>query len=122
MAAVAVARSKLGSILVDASGRTLYLFDKDKGGKSACYSACAAAWPPVTTTGSPKAGSGLTASLLGTTKRTDGKTEITYHGHPLYYFVHDSKPGDTKGQNVNAFGADWYVLSPAGNEVDSGGS
>jgi predicted lipoprotein with Yx(FWY)xxD motif len=122
MASVAAASSKLGPILVDGSGRTLYLFKKDNGTTSSCNGACATAWPAYTTTGAPKAGTGVTASLLGTTKRTDGTTEVTYHGHPLYYFARDSKPGDTNGQNVDAFGAEWYVLSPAGNEVDNGGS
>ncbi len=121
-ASVATASSKLGPILVDGSGRTLYLFKKDSGSTSSCSGACATAWPPYTTTGTPAAGSGITASLLGTTKRADGTTEVTYNGHPLYYFARDSKPGDTSGQNVDAFGAEWYVLSPAGNEVDGGGS
>ena len=119
---MATASSKLGPILVDGSGRTLYLFKKDNGTTSSCDGACATAWPPYTTTGTPKAGAGVTASLLGTTKRTDGTTEVTYHGHPLYYFARDSKPGDTNGQNVDAFGAEWYVLSPTGTEVTNGGS
>jgi len=97
-ATVAVSGSKLGNILVDGSGRTLYLFEKDKGTTSSCYSACASAWPPYTTTEAPQAGSGASAALLATTTRTDGKTEVTYHGHPLYYYAADSKPGDTNGR------------------------
>jgi predicted lipoprotein with Yx(FWY)xxD motif len=117
----------LGKILVDANGRTVYLFEKDGGPKSTCFGACATEWPPLTTSGKPSAGSGVTAAMLGTTKRSDGKTQVTYNGHPLYLFEADKKPGDTTGQNVDAFGAEWYVLSPAGNSIttkvsDSGGS
>jgi predicted lipoprotein with Yx(FWY)xxD motif len=107
----------LGKILVDSKGRTVYLFKKDTGMKSTCFGQCAVDWPPVTTTGKPTAGTGLTASMVGTTTRSDGKTQVTYNGHPLYLYVGDQKPGDTAGQNVNAFGAEWYVLSPAGSAV-----
>jgi predicted lipoprotein with Yx(FWY)xxD motif len=109
--------AKLGQILVDSAGKTVYLFVADKSTASTCYTSCAAFWPPVLTTGAPVAGSGADASLLGTTKRTDGTTEITYAGHPLYYFKPDAAPGDTKGQGVNGFGALWWVLSPAGAAV-----
>jgi predicted lipoprotein with Yx(FWY)xxD motif len=119
-AIVAVKDSKLGNILVDGSGRTLYLFERDKGTTSTCSGACASGWPPYTTSGAPQAGSGAAASLLGTTTRADGKTEVTYHGHPLYYFAGDSTPGDTNGQGVEAFGAEWYVLSAAGDKVEKG--
>ncbi|HEV8652960.1 MAG TPA: hypothetical protein VG276_27120 [Actinomycetes bacterium] len=121
-ATVAVKSSKLGTILVDGSGRTLYLFEKDKGTTSSCYGACASAWPPYTTSGGPQAGSGASAALLATTTRTDGKTEVTYHSHPLYYYAADSKAGDTNGQGVKAFGAEWYVLSAAGDKVEKEGS
>ena len=121
-ATVTVKSSKLGSILVDGKGRTLYLFEKDKGTTSSCYGACAGGWPPYTTNGAPRAGAGASASLLGTTTRTDGKTEVTYHGHPLYYFAGDRKPGDTNGEGLKAFGAEWYVLSAAGNKVEKEGS
>lgn len=115
---IAVANdSKLGQILVDGSGRTVYLFLADSGTASTCYTSCAQIWPPVLTTGAPQAGTGATASLLGTTARTDGTTEVTYAGHPLYYFVSDKKPGDTTGQAVNGFGALWYVLSPSGVKI-----
>ena len=121
-ATVAVRSSKLGAILVDGKGRTLYLFEKDQGTSSSCYDACAGGWPPDTTNGAPRAGAGVSASLLGTTTRTDGKTEVTYHGHPLYYFAGDRKPGDSNGEGLKASGAEWYVLSAAGNKVEQEGS
>ena len=105
----------LGKILVDSKGRTVYLFKKDTGPKSMCSGACAVDWPPVTTTGKPTAGKGLTASMVGTTTRSDGSRQVTYNGHPLYLYIGDQKAGDTNGQNVSAFGAEWYVLSPAGS-------
>jgi predicted lipoprotein with Yx(FWY)xxD motif len=114
---VAIAKSRLGHILVDSKGITLYDFVKDNGTTSVCYGACAALWPPLTTSGKPVAGQGVRASLLGTTKRKDGKLEVTYNGHPLYYFVTDKKPGQTTGQGVDQFGAPWWVLSPAGKEI-----
>ncbi len=117
---VAIAKTRLGQILVDSKGITLYDFVKDKGTASACYGACAALWPPLTTKGRPIAGHGVRASLLGTTRRKDGKLEVTYNGHPLYYFVTDRKPGQTTGQGVNQFGAPWWVLSPAGTEIHRG--
>jgi len=117
---VAVAKSPLGRILVDSKGITLYDFVKDRGTPSSCYGACAALWPPLTTKGKPVAGHGVRASLLGTTKRKDGKLEVTYNGHPLYYFVSDRKPGQTTGQALNQFGAPWWVLSPAGKEIHRG--
>lgn len=117
---VAVAKSRLGRILVDSRGITLYDFVKDKRGASSCYGACAALWPPLITKGKPHAGHGVRVSLLGTTKRRDGKLEVTYNHHPLYYFVTDRKPGQTTGQGVNQFGGPWWVLSPAGKEIHRG--
>ena len=108
----------LGKILVDSEGRTVYLFEKDTGPMSTCFGACASAWPPVTVTGMPSAGMGVDKSMLGTTKRPDGTMQVTYSGHPLYYYAADQKPGDATGQNVDGFGAEWYVLSPAGNKVE----
>ena len=119
-AKVAIAKTRLGRILVDSKGITLYDFVKDKGTTSACYGACAALWPPLITKGKPVAGPGVRASLLGTTKRKDGKLEVTYGGRPLYYFVTDKKPGQTTGQGINQFGAPWWVLSPAGKEIHRG--
>ena len=108
--------SKLGKFLV--SGKTLYLFEKDKAGsgKTACYGMCAKFWPPLT--GTPSAGPGVSASKLGTIKRTDGKTQVTYNGHPLYWFSVDKSAGQANGQGVKAFGASWYVVAPSGNKID----
>jgi predicted lipoprotein with Yx(FWY)xxD motif len=115
---VDVRKSDLGTMLTDSSGRTLYLFEKDKGTSSTCNGSCASAWPPLTTTGAPKAGAGVKASDLGTTKRQDGTSEVTYNGHPLYYYVGDSGAGMTNGQGLDQFGAEWYVLAPSGNKID----
>jgi predicted lipoprotein with Yx(FWY)xxD motif len=116
-ATVRVANSRLGRILVDSSGRTLYLFKADVGKKSACFGACATAWPPLRTGGKPAVRSGARAALVGTTKRSDGAREVTYNGHPLYLFVNDHKPGDVTGQGVTAFGAAWFAVSPAGKQI-----
>jgi len=117
-ATVAVAtNSKLGPILVDGAGRTLYLFVADTAGTSTCYQSCAEYWPPLLTSGAPQAGAGANASLLSTTKRTDGTTEVTYGGHPLYYVVTDHNPGDATGQAVNNFGALWFAVGPDGKQV-----
>ena len=117
---VALASTKLGKILVDGNGRTLYLFDADKGTSSMCDGACASAWPPLTTSGKPTAGAGVSAAKLGTTKRADGTTEVTYNGHPLYTYSGDQAPGQTTGQGSLEFGAEWDVLSAAGHSVESG--
>lgn len=109
---------KLGRVLVDSRGFTLYDFHKDKGAKSACYGACAANWPPLTTEGSPGAGEGAMASKLGTTKRSDGTMQVTYAGHPLYTYAGDSKPGEANGNDVDAFGGQWYALQPNGQEPE----
>ena len=108
---------KLGKILVDGSGKTLYLFEADKSTASTCYGDCASYWPPVLTAGAPDAGTGVTASLLGTTQRRDGTKQVTYSGHPLYYVVTDHNAGDTTGQGVNNYGALWWVLSPLGAAI-----
>jgi predicted lipoprotein with Yx(FWY)xxD motif len=115
-ATVSVASTGLGNVLVDARGRTLYLFQKDNGSTSACTGECANDWPPLRSS-APTPGTGVTASLLGTTARSDGDKQVTYNGHPLYTFEADAKAGDTKGQGVNAFGALWYVVSPAGEQI-----
>jgi predicted lipoprotein with Yx(FWY)xxD motif len=114
---VDIAKTPLGRILVDAKGITLYDFPPDKGRISVCYGACAALWPPLITHGKPVAGRGARPSLLGTTERKDGKLQVTYGGHPLYYFVSDRKPGQTTGQGLNQFGAPWWVISPTGKEI-----
>ena len=110
----------LGQILVDGSGRTLYLFEADRGTASSCYNACAGVWPPLTATGAPVAGPGVNQSLLATTTRKDGSMEVVYNGHPLYYFISDKNAGDTTGQALSSFGANWYVLSTAGTKIDKG--
>ncbi len=115
---IRTANTRLGQILVGPTGRTIYLFLADSGTTSDCNSAgCVQAWPPVLTMGAPQAGPGVNVSLLGTTTRRDGTTEVTYAGHPLYYFVSDAKPGDVTGQGVDAFGAPWYVVSPSGRRI-----
>ena len=120
VATVSAASTSLGMILVDGSGRTLYLFEKDQPNQSACAGACAAAWPVDQTSGTPKAGSGVTASMLGTIKRSDDTTQVTYNKHPLYYFQGDSGAGQHNGQGVDAFGAKWFAVTPAGGAVSSG--
>lgn len=109
---------KLGKVIVGAAGLTLYDFHKDKGSKSSCYGTCAEAWPPLITKGAPKAGAGVDASLLGVTKRKDGTEQVTYNGHPLYRFAGDKKAGDTNGNDITEFGAEWYALQPNGEEPD----
>jgi predicted lipoprotein with Yx(FWY)xxD motif len=110
-------KTKRGTILASSRGFSLYMFAKDKkGGKSTCYGNCASVWPPLLTSGRPVAikGSGVNSKLLGTTRRTDGKLEVTYNGWPLYFYKPDSKPGDITGEGVNQFGAKWYVMNTAG--------
>ena len=115
---IKVGMTRLGDILVSSTGRSIYLFLLDKGTTSSCNSsACVLYWPPVLTKGAPQAGAGVNASLLGTTRRSDGTTEVTYAGHPLYYFISDKKAGDVTGQGVNGFGAPWYVVSPSGMSI-----
>jgi predicted lipoprotein with Yx(FWY)xxD motif len=122
-ATIKLRSNKLGKILVNGNSQTLYLFEKDKNGKSACSGACATNWPPVLTKGKPKAGSGVKASLLGTTKRKDGTTQVTYNKHPLYRFKGDAnKVGAANGQGLNAFGAEWYVLGANGKKIEKGES
>jgi predicted lipoprotein with Yx(FWY)xxD motif len=116
-ATVGVATGGLGSILVDSQGRTLYLFKKDSGLTSACTGACANFWPPLRANGKPTVGSGASASMLATTTRPEGGTQIAYNGHPLYLYSGDQKPGDTKGEGLTAFGGGWFALTPAGNQV-----
>jgi predicted lipoprotein with Yx(FWY)xxD motif len=116
-AIVSTAKTSLGRILVNSSGHTLYLFGKDKNGKSSCSGMCASFWPPLITTGKPRAGTGAKASLLGTTKRADGRLQVTYNHHPLYTFKKDTKKGQTNGEGLSAFGAKWYAVSPAGARV-----
>lgn len=109
-------RSQYGSILTDGTNRTIYLFTRDGSSASACYGPCAAAWPPVLTKGSPRRTGGLTAAL-GTTRRRHGTAQVTYNGHPLYYYIRDVKPGQILCQNVVEFGGTWLVVSPRGTPI-----
>ena len=116
-ATVGVSNSSLGKILVDSQNRTLYLFQKDSGGKSTCFGACASAWPPLRASGKPTGASGTNDQTIGTIKRSDGKPQVTYNGHPVYLYQGDSKAGDVNGQGLTAFGGSWFAVSPAGNPV-----
>ena len=116
---VEVANSGLGKILVDARGRTLYLFTKDSSSTSTCTGACTTAWPPLRADGATRVRGGANASMVGTTRRSDGKPQVTYKGHPLYLFAQDQSPGDTNGEAITAFGGSWFAVSPAGNRVAS---
>jgi predicted lipoprotein with Yx(FWY)xxD motif len=113
---------QLGSILTDSKGNTVYVFAKDSKGMSNCNGACASVWPPVTTTGKPTAGNGVVASKLGTTKRSDGSTQITYGGRPLYTYTADTSPGDVTGNGVNTYGGLWYAVQPNGSNAPAGSS
>ena len=110
---------KVGMVLVDSNGMTVYDFHKDKGTTSSCYGACAEGWPPVLSEGEPTVGNGASSSKLGTTERKDGTMQVTYAGHPLYTFVEDKKPGEANGNDVSAFGGQWYALK--GNGEEAGG-
>ena len=114
---VAVAQSKFGRILVDGHGRSLYLFDRDSRGKSSCYGGCAGEWPPLITSGKAHAKSGVKATLLGRTKRRDGRWQVTYKGHPLYTFSGDAARGQANGEGLDDFGGWWYLVSPAGAQI-----
>jgi len=119
--------ASLNTVLVDGEGRTLYLFVNDPPGHSACSGACASVWPPVSSKGFPVAGSGIAAHQLTTIHRGDGGTQVVYHGHPLYYYQDDTGSGDVYGEAIAQFGAEWYAVSPAGEQVEpkgggSGGS
>jgi predicted lipoprotein with Yx(FWY)xxD motif len=118
---IGVTSGSLGKFLVDAKGRTLYLFEADKPNKSNCSSACLSVWPPLSASGkAPSVSGGAVAGKLGVTKLAGGKSIVTYNGHPLYYYVGDKKPGDTAGQGLNQFGAGWYVVNPSGDKIDKG--
>jgi predicted lipoprotein with Yx(FWY)xxD motif len=119
-AGVGTASLTPGTALVDASGRTLYLFEADQGAMSACAGSCAQIWPPALTTGpAPVVSGSAQAQLLGSTVRVDGSHQVTYDGHPLYGFTGDKKPGDARGQGINRFGGLWYVVAPDGTALTS---
>jgi predicted lipoprotein with Yx(FWY)xxD motif len=114
---ITTASSSAGTFLTTSSGRAVYLWVKDTGDMSACSGACAGAWPPVTTTGTATAAGGAKASDLGTITRSDGTKQVTYDGHPLYYFAGDSGPGTATGQGSDSFGAKWWLVAPTGSDV-----
>jgi predicted lipoprotein with Yx(FWY)xxD motif len=116
--------SQLGNILVDSEGLTLYTFQKDVNGKSMCFGSCAQLWPPLTASGKASAGSGANAGMLGTVKRSDGSTQVTYGGQPLYTYTADSSPGQITGNGIDTFGAVWNAVQPSGAKapVSSSGS
>lgn len=116
-AVISLGHTKVGMVLVDSNGLTLYDFHKDKGTTSSCYGPCAEGWPPVLSEGEPTVGNGASAAKLGTTERKDGTMQVTYAGHPLYTFVEDKKPGEANGNDVKAFGASWYALKGNGEEA-----
>lgn len=118
MARVMTRSSSLGRILVDAKGHTLYLFEKDIRNRSSCSGQCAGFWPPLLTSGEPIATSGVKSSLPGTTRRANGSMQVTYAGHPLYRFALDAKAGQTNGEGLKKFGAEWYVLASSGKKID----
>jgi predicted lipoprotein with Yx(FWY)xxD motif len=120
-AKVGTARTALGRIVVDSRGRALYLFEKDRHGQSACSGLCATYWPPLLTSGKPTAIAGAKRSLLGTIRRADGRRQVTFAGHPLYFFSGDTKRGQTNGEGLKDFGAGWYVLSTSGQKIDNDG-
>ena len=115
---VASGSSALGRIIVDSRGHTLYLFEKDRRGLSACSGACLVYWPPLLTSGAPTATKGARPSLLGSIRRADGTRQVTYAGHPLYRFSGDARRGQTNGEGLKDFGAGWYVLMPSGKKID----
>ncbi|MGN6724026.1 MAG: COG4315 family predicted lipoprotein [Marmoricola sp.] len=119
---IATSSTSMGTFLTADGGRSIYLWEGDHGSMSSCSSACAAVWPPVTTKGAPKAGPGVNAALLGTTKRSDGTTQVTYKGHPLYYYTADTSKGQTNGEGNKGFGAEWYLVQPSGATLEHAGS
>jgi predicted lipoprotein with Yx(FWY)xxD motif len=119
---ISVKSGAAGTYLTDSSGRSLYLWVADSGGKSSCDGACAQAWPPLTVKGPPAAGGGVTAGDLATIARSGGAKQVTYKGHPLYYYAGDSGPGKTAGEGSDEFGAKWWLVAPSGAAVKSGGS
>lgn len=116
-ALITTKHDKLGTILAFGPKHlTVYLFERDHGKTSSCTGACAVNWPPVL--GTPSATGATRASQLGTIRRADGRTQVTYAGHPLYLFIKDKDSGDAYGEAVRAFGAEWYVLAPSGHKID----
>jgi predicted lipoprotein with Yx(FWY)xxD motif len=119
---IGTSSTNMGTFLTGASGRSIYLWLGDHGMASSCSGACASVWPPVTTMGTAKAGAGVDAAKLGTIKRSDGTTQVTYAGHPLYYYASDTAKGQTNGEDVNGFGAIWYLVQPSGASLTGSNS
>ena len=119
---IGTSSGSMGTYLTADEGKSVYLWEGDHGAASSCTSACSSVWPPVTTDGAPKAGSGVVAADLGTIKRSDGTTQVTYKGHPLYYFAQDTAKGQTNGEGSTGFGAKWYLVTPSGTALDNDAS
>jgi predicted lipoprotein with Yx(FWY)xxD motif len=117
-AVVALRKTTLGAILVDARGRTLYLFEKDRSGMNACDTACVKYWPAFTSRATPRAGKGVQQAMLKVVRQHNGLRQVTYAGHPLYTFVGDKQAGQTTGEGLSNFGAEWYVLAASGQKVE----
>ncbi len=112
----------VGTVLTNSDGQTLYLFQADTGTKSTCSGECASLWPPVTTTGDATATMGATSSMLGTTTRDDGTTQVTYNGHPIYTYSGDTTSGQANGEGLNTYGGLWYAVTTSGTAAMSSGS
>jgi predicted lipoprotein with Yx(FWY)xxD motif len=121
-ATLGVGKTGLGQVLVNSAGHTLYLFEKDQNGRSACEGTCAGYWPPLISKGQPMALRGLNQALVGETTRADGTKQVTYAGHPVYMFVQDTKAGQTNGEGLTDFGGAWDALSPSGASIEAGQS
>jgi predicted lipoprotein with Yx(FWY)xxD motif len=119
-ARLGVHHSRVGAVLSSPAGHTLYIFARDHGGRSSCYGGCAAIWPALLTAGQPRAGKGVKGRLLGTTRRREGKLQVTYDHHPVYTYAGDSAPGQTNGEGIESFGGRWYALSPSGHTIRRG--
>jgi predicted lipoprotein with Yx(FWY)xxD motif len=119
---VALRKTTLGAILVDARGRTLYLFEKDRGGMSACDTTCVSYWPALTSRATPRAGKGVQQSMLKVTRQRNGLRQVTYAGHPLYTFVGDKRAGQTTGEGLTNFGAGWDAVAASGQKVEHSSS
>jgi len=117
-AVVSLRKTALGTVLVDARGRTLYLFEKDRNGVSSCTAACLAYWPALTSIGTPQAGKGVHQSALKLARQHNGARQVTYAGHPLYIFVGDKSSGQTAGEGLDVFGAEWYIVAANGHKVE----
>ena len=120
--AISTAKGPMGIYLTGSSGRAIYLWTADKGGRSACSGACASTWTPLTSSATPSVSGGVQASQLGTTTRADGTKQVTYNGHPLYYYSADTGAGQTTGQGTNSFGAKWWLIAPSGSGIIPGSS